>query len=126
MNALQSIHNSLWTPGQPDWLRVWMILDGARDERIYPLILGSRANRECLYAGNLPAALEQVVPWLVELEPDDQFTRRLLERSWGQSWGVFLRSEGPINSVRKHLRRFLLVNDYSGRRLVFRYYDPRV
>ena len=32
----------------------------------------------------------------------------------------------PVDELRRHLRRFLLVKDESGRQLYFRYYDPRV
>jgi hypothetical protein len=31
-----------------------------------------------------------------------------------------------MEKLRRHLRRLLLVKDTGGRRLVFRYYDPRV
>jgi len=39
---------------------------------------------------------------------------------------VFLRTETGIEQLRKHLRGFLRVRDEAGRRLIFRYYDPRV
>jgi hypothetical protein len=31
-----------------------------------------------------------------------------------------------MERLRRHLRKFLIVNDWTGRRLLFRYYDPRV
>jgi len=39
---------------------------------------------------------------------------------------VFLKSGSSLPRLRKHLREFLVVRDAAGRRLVFRYYDPRV
>jgi hypothetical protein len=38
---------------------------------------------------------------------------------------VFLKLDDPSN-LRHHLRKFLRVQDEDGRRLFFRYYDPRV
>ena len=44
----------------------------------------------------------------------------------GQAWGIFLRSDDLLRTLRRHLRTFLRVKDESGRFLLFRYYDPRV
>jgi hypothetical protein len=107
-------------------MSVFAILDGARDDRIYGAVDGSRRPRRCLYAGDLPWQLQMTAPYLVELERDHAFTKHLLDTGWGASWGVFLRTETGIEQLRKHLRGFLRVRDEAGRRLIFRYYDPRV
>jgi hypothetical protein len=39
---------------------------------------------------------------------------------------VFFRSETSMKNLRTHLRGFLRVTDERGRKLIFRYYDPRV
>jgi hypothetical protein len=41
-------------------------------------------------------------------------------------WGIFLTSRADLRSLRNHFRRFLMVLDPDGRKLYFRYYDPRV
>lgn len=106
--------------------RLYVILDGARDKRIYPNVLLSEARYACLYRGRLPEALERAAPYLVELQPDSAFTTWLFKFGWGHSWGVFLRSSASLDTLRRHFRRFLRVRDHRGRRLLFRYYDPRV
>jgi hypothetical protein len=83
-------------------------------------------NYSCLYAGDLAPALERAAPYLVQLEFESGETRRLIDRAWGHSWGVFLRCDDRMEKVRRHLRQFLRVRDRQGRFLVFRYYDPRV
>jgi hypothetical protein len=35
-------------------------------------------------------------------------------------------TEAPFEELRKHLRRFLIVNGEDGEELYFRFYDPRV
>jgi len=104
---------------------VWAILDCARDERIYPALRTSQLDYLCLYSGRLHPDVEAAAPHLIELSPTYRFTPKLIEMGWGQSWGVFLRTEDGPN-LRGHLRKFLRVQEDSGRSLIFRYYDPRV
>jgi hypothetical protein len=123
--ALQDrILETLWPP-TASGSSVWAILDAARDERTYSALMFSRLDYLCLYSGKLPEDLKRTAPYIVELSPTYSFTRQLIEMGWGNSWGVFLRIEDARN-LRHHLRGFLRVQDESGRRLIFRYYDPRV
>ncbi len=117
---------ALWPPSQPASLGVFAILDGARDERIYAAVDGTRLPKDCLYSGDLPWQMQMTAPYLVQLDRDDRFTRRVLDDGWGNSWGTFLRTETGIKQLRRHLRQFLRVRDERGQRLIFRYYDPRV
>lgn len=124
----EAVRRHLWLQeGSQEARRdVWAILDGARDNRIYSYLLDSYLDSKCLYSGQLPRELEIAAPYLVNLEHDDSLTSRLIDDGWGRSWGVYLKSGSPLARLRKHLREFLLVRDPKGRRLVFRYYDPRV
>ncbi len=103
---------------------LWCILDGARDESIFGRV-GSAGRHCCLYAGSLPFEVQAAAPYLVELSGGPA-TRNLVRSAWGNSWGIFFRSEAPMEKLRQHLRTFLRVADQKGRRLIFRYYDPRV
>lgn len=118
------IEKQLWPKGVAR--DVWAILDGARDRRVYGFLLDSYLNYTCLYAGALAPELEVAAPYLVQLEHEDKYTRQLLEQAWGNSWGVFLKCDIRMERLRRHLRSFLRVQDQRGRRLLFRYYDPRV
>jgi hypothetical protein len=104
---------------------VWAVLDCARDPAIYGTLIESRLEFRSLYSGTVPRALEMNSPQLVELLPGHRLTERLLGASWGQAWGIFLRIDDAAN-LRHHLRKFLKVRDEQGRRMLFRYYDPRV
>ena len=121
----EQILQVLWPQGDKSKLSVWAILDCARDPKIYLALLASRLEFRCLYSGKLPRELELVAPHLVELSPTNRLFGHWLDEGWGQSWGVFLKIDDPSN-LRHHLRKFLKVQDEDGRRLVFRYYDPRV
>jgi hypothetical protein len=121
-----SILDALWPPEQSRNVGVFAVLDGARDERIFGKVDATYLRSDCLYSGDLPGELQVTAPYLVQLEREDRFVRELLTDGWGASWGTFLRTETGIKQLRKHLRQFLRVRDQAGRRLIFRYYDPRV
>ena len=113
----------MWPAGSSG--SVWAVLDLARDPRIYGLLIESRLEFLCLYSGRLPRELERVAPHIVELPLGHRLLDRLLDEGWGRSWGVFVRIADPM-ALRHHLRKFLKVRTEDGRRLLFRYYDPRV
>ena len=121
----EQILQALWPQGAKSIPGVWAILDCARDQQIYRARLDSRLEFRCLYSGKLPRDLELVAPQLVELFPDNRLTTQWLDQGWGQSWGVLLKIADPSN-LRHHLRKLLTVRDEQGRKLLFRYYDPRV
>ena len=105
---------------------LYAILDAARSPEVLSALTSSGQAYTSLYEGEKGAALGRVAPYLMALSPDAGFLPRLLEAGWGKSWGVFLTCHAPLADVRRHLRRFLLVGDEAGRRLCFRFYDPRV
>lgn len=107
-------------------LSTFAVLDGARVEKLLRAIGTHQAEGACLFAGKLDPSVARTAPYVVRLERDASFTAWLLERGWGKSYGIFLRAHGTLDELRKHLKRFLLVAGPDGKRLYFRYYDPRV
>lgn len=105
---------------------VFAILDGAREPGIHDDVLRSGLNHRCLYSGEIPEALAQVAPYLVQLDRGDPATRLLIHNGWGHSWGIFFTSNAYLEGLHRHFRRFLKVRDEQGKSLYFRYYDPRV
>lgn len=103
-----------------------MIVDAARDPRIFWLLREYHLERYCLYSGPLPAELEAAAPYLIQLECEDEDTRHFLRKAWSNSWGVFIKCAAHANALRRHLRGFLVARDADGKRMLFRYYDPRV
>lgn len=107
-------------------MKTWAILDAARDSRILRAVERFYGEKCCLYAGNISQQLKEVAPYLVRFDRGDEFSDYVLEHGWGNAWGVFFSSSGSLDTLRKHFRKFLRVTDESGRRLLFRFYDPRV
>jgi len=123
---LSQIIEALWFKDLSPAYRVWAVLDGACDKRVYSAVVGCYADNCCLYSGDLPSELKLAAPYLVSLDPEDRTTQYILKRGWGNGWGIFLRSSNGMETLRRHLKSLLMVKDYKGRRLLFRYYDPRV
>jgi hypothetical protein len=121
---IQRIEEILWPEGPRQ--NIWMILDGARTIEIFRLLLACHLEYACLYSGPLTPELEIAAPYLVQLDHGYRDTHQLIQQAWGNSWGVFLRSDTSLKKLRRHLREFLVVRDTKGARMVFRYYDPRV
>jgi hypothetical protein len=122
--AYSQIKDQFWPKGQrPD---VWMVVDCSRNPRIYPALTYSGLRHECLFAGQISVPLQRNAPYLVQLELDDRATIRLIDDSFGDSWGIILRADVGIKTLRKHLRTLLRVQGPNGRRMLFRYWDPRV
>ena len=119
----EELRRILWPKGhRPD---IWAIVDAAQDQQVYWTLTNSFLPHSCLFAGALPEALEMAAPYLVQLDPEDKFTA-YLARNLGRNLAIFLQTDASLRDLRRHLRTFLTVKDTSGRRMLFRYYDPRV
>lgn len=105
---------------------VYAVLDAARDEQIYPTVRSCGLPFACLFTGKLPQELLETAPYLIRLQRHAAFTHALLERGWGESWGIFATTTAGFDELRHHFRKLHRVQDEHGRRLIFRWYDPRV
>jgi hypothetical protein len=124
LDRVASLEQRFWPRGERR--DVWMIVDAARSSRIYPLLLECHLEYKCLYSGAIAPEVKLAAPYLIQLEHQDRDTRRFLTSGWGNSWGIILKCDTNIERLRRHLRTLLQVRNPKGKRLLFRYYDPRV
>ncbi|PSL27431.1 DUF4123 domain-containing protein [Dyadobacter jiangsuensis] len=84
-------------------------------------------NSRCdsLYRGRSEEEYAAIAPYLFQYDLEDDFDLWLRENA-GQSWGIGLVANEPMEVVHKHFRKFLLVQAEDGQELYFRFYDPRV
>lgn len=105
---------------------LWGILDAARSEAVLRALRESVDPARSLYEGPQGDALADAAPWLVRFRPDSRLLERVVHEGWGDAWGIFLTWRGSEKELRRHLRRFLLVEEEDTRkRLYMRFYDPR-
>ena len=120
-----SLHRELFADKSAS---IYAILDGASVPGLLEKLAEHAPEYTCLFSGQLDPDLAEAAPYLVRLDPADPFTDWVLERGWGNHWGIFaaLPASAAFKAVRKHLRSFLRVRSPEGKPLLFRYYDPRV
>jgi hypothetical protein len=104
------------------------VMDASRGDRILQLLREHVEPHRSLYEGQGGEPLEDVAPYLVgPMAPDSRLLARLVLEGWGLRWGIFCTSREPFTDVRRHFRRFLLVQrEATGERGYFRFYDPAV
>ena len=119
---IDTLHAQLFN----QYYSVYSVIDGASA----PPLLGKLAEYEpkhtCLFRGELSIEMAEVVPYMVKLEADDDFTNWLLEYSTQAPCCIFAHTDKDFLTLRKHFRSFLRVESPEGETLHFRYYDPRV
>jgi len=115
-----------WFDRRAEGGRWFATLDAARSPRVLPTLVASGARHQSLYEGWRAQELAEVAPYLVELPSSSPLWDVLLGEARGDAWGVFAQSEASLEDLRRHLRRFLRVEAEDGRRMLFRWYDPRV
>ena len=104
----------------------FFLLDAARAEQNLRDAQRLNARFLSLYKGQSATALAEVAPYLFSFAQGTPFARWVLEKGWGQSWGVCGEAEADMAALERHFRKFLLVKKEGGKDLYFRFYDPRV
>jgi Domain of unknown function (DUF4123) len=122
------LFGSALTGAGQDGVGLYMLLDTARDGRIYLQLLerGDSVRARSFYQGDLGERLAHVSPYLLSLRPDQPESGWFAEPGFGQSWGLFLITFVGFDELRRHLRKFNIVYRENGTPAVFRYHDPRV
>jgi Domain of unknown function (DUF4123) len=101
------------------------LVDCSRDPGLIDLVKLSPAHA-CLFEGQLDPSVEAVSPFIVNLSASPQLAETWRSSGWGQSWGVIVYSDRELIDLRRHFRHFLLAALPDTRRVIFRFYDPRV
>lgn len=106
---------------------LYAVLDAARSDRILTLLQESVEPCRSLYEGLDGESLAHVAPYLAALPPGSRLLERLVREGWERRWGMFIECDRPFRDLRRHLRRFLMVQDADTRKkYYFRFYDPVV
>lgn len=77
-----------------------------------------------LYRGTADEMYWAFAPYLFAVDGD--VLDWIVAELWSEPWGIFAIADADLEAVRRHFRRFLLVQAYDGEQWYFRFYDPRV
>ncbi len=106
--------------------QLYGVLDAARDERLLPAMQVWAPEARCLFEGALSDAVARAAPYVVPLPSSSPLLAWWREAGLGHAWGIALRSEGNLVTLRHHLRTLLRVQLPNGQIALFRFWDPRV
>ncbi len=105
---------------------LFAIVDASAGARPLQILREAIDEPRSLYEGLRGEALAGSAPYLVALAPGSGLLTRLVAEGWGARWGIYLACSRPLRDLRRHFRRFLIVeDDDTGARYIFRFYDPR-
>lgn len=104
---------------------LWAVLD-ACDAPDVPARVQLRGPEkgDCLWKGTARERNWAVAPWLANVDLD--LYGWIRETLWEEPWGVFVEARTTLDALRGHFRRIHVVEDPAGKKMVFRFYDPRV
>lgn len=119
--TLEALHAQI--EKQPGSL--YAVLDACDEPRVLAKVEELRPKRAVsLYRGWAESDYYDIAPYLVAV--DGSVLNWLVDNLWADPWGVFVSTSVDMAALRRHLRHFLMVEDPDGRKLYFRFYDPRV
>lgn len=104
----------------------YAILDSARIFGELNTAKKLQANFLSLFKDRNEEILSSVAPYLFPYKTDTEFGHWLMDKGWGNAWGIYIVSHASIDELHRHFRKFLMVQTEDGQELYFRFYDPRV
>jgi hypothetical protein len=112
-------------------MKTYAILDAAKMPYLLTSLLeDSELRYQSLFQGQTQEDLKEHAPYLVELEDNNSFTRRLftgpkgVNGLWEKELGIYVRSRAGFDELRKHFRKFTRVQDEAGKWYFFRFWEP--
>ena len=103
---------------------VYALLDACDEPRVPPKVRELGQNAVSLYRGQAETDFWDLAPYVASV--DKSLLDWILAELAGTPWGVFATADTDLAGLRRHFRRFLMVQAPDGRVLYFRFYDPRV
>lgn len=106
-------------------MRLFGIVDAARDPAIYPLVQQIET-RTCLFVGQVEPEVAAVGPWLLDLSTESDLLDRWREHGWARNWGILMHAELSTAALTAMMRQRAQAILPEGDLVLFRFYDPRV
>ncbi|MBX3421513.1 MAG: DUF4123 domain-containing protein [Pirellulaceae bacterium] len=107
--------------------QVFAILDACDDPRV-PIVVSKLGNDKAvsLFSGSAAMEFSSIAPYIAKLDAD--WIRWIAMEFQGAPWGFLFTANSRLDFelVRRHWKKFLMVQAPDGRKLYFRFYDPRV
>ena len=106
---------------------VYAVLDGALNEELFftLTVMLNELPYISLYVGEDRENLEEVAPYLVELEKESELTDWIL-KNYNEEWGFFIQSPHNLETIHEELyQRAKIIDETTNQNIFIRFYDPR-
>lgn len=124
--ATAQIRSALWDRTDA---RVHAVVDGAVIPGLLERLNGAQTiGWDCLQRGALAPEAASQAAYIVELQPEAEFTNWLFGEACTafEGWGVLMSSTRPLLAMREHSRDLGEVRTPDGRRRPWRWWDPEL
>lgn len=111
-------------------VHTYAILDAAKVMNLPEMLKDSGLEHRCLFQGDAEDELGEVAPWVVTLDTENSFVRKLFSKStsisdiWDVNHGIFIRSKGSLKQIHQHFRKFTKIQTSDGKWYYFRFWEP--
>lgn len=104
---------------------LWAVLDACDSPDVPEKVEELGASKAVsLYRGKGETDFWAIAPYLARV--DEELLTWIKETLWAEPWGIFAEATSDLEKLRTHFRKFLTVEDPGGKKMYFRFYDPRV
>ena len=107
-------------------LFIYIILDAARLEGNLNDAKQLNKSFRCLYESSKEKIYQTIGPYIFSVKNSSPFYEWYMKNGWGNAWGLMIFSSETIDRLNDHFLKFKYMQDESGIKQYFRYYDPRV
>jgi hypothetical protein len=109
-----------------DGQRMFVLLDGARIQKLWAVLRELRSEHLCLFRESPKESLAHVAPYIARLQPDSDLALYLTFQDGALDTALFFTADANLEDLHRHFRRFLNIRDSEGKEVYFRFYDARV
>ncbi|WP_406721212.1 DUF4123 domain-containing protein [Thioclava litoralis] len=112
--------------------QTFAILDAAKTSALPSMLQESGLANVSLFNGKAAEDLAEVAPYLVQLDVNNDFVRRLFTDTdsrvglWRCQLGIFIKSDATLEKLQRVFRKFTRVRDQEGKWSFFRFWEPEV
>jgi len=112
-----------WLSQRPS--NLYFVFDAARNRSWFRALNRTGSSQPVsLYSGTAAITLADFAPYLLDLKAATDAQQRIVQQTWGQSFGIFVQSRANLPATRLDLKKSL-IGTMGERSTYFRFYDPR-
>ncbi len=121
--ALRKAIRTVWTVRDEHLL---IMLDGAQIQNLHVMLRELNIPHMPLFRESPQENILHVTPYIARFSPSEIILNWMAMSPTVLETALLCTSTAPLEETHAHLRRFLLVQDDTGRQMYFRFWDPRV